>query len=85
VDQAVVVPMSGMVQSLNVSVAASVLLFEALRQRQAAGMVPQSGEGVPEGRYAELVFEWAHPRVAEMCRRQGRPYPALTDTGEVSR
>jgi tRNA (guanosine-2'-O-)-methyltransferase len=85
VDQAVVVPMSGMVQSLNVSVAASVLLFEALRQRQAAGMVPQSGEGMPEGRYAELVFEWAHPRVAEMCRRQGRPYPALTDTGEVSR
>jgi tRNA (guanosine-2'-O-)-methyltransferase len=85
VDQAVVVPMSGMVQSLNVSVAASVLLFEALRQRQAAGLVPQSGEGVPEGRYAELVFEWAHPRVAEMCRRQGRPYPALTDTGEVSR
>jgi tRNA (guanosine-2'-O-)-methyltransferase len=85
VDQAVVVPMSGMVQSLNVSVAASVLLFEALRQRQAAGMVPQSGEGVPEGRYAELVFEWAHPRVAEMCRRQGRPYPALSETGEISR
>jgi tRNA (guanosine-2'-O-)-methyltransferase len=85
VDQAVVVPMSGMVQSLNVSVAASVLLFEALRQRQAAGLVPQAGEGVPGGRYAELLFEWAHPRVAEMCRRQGRPYPALSETGEISR
>ncbi len=37
-DGTVVIPMYGMVQSLNVSVAAAVLLYEAERQRRAAGM-----------------------------------------------
>lgn len=37
-DEHVVIPMLGMVQSLNVSVAAAVILFEAQRQRLAAGM-----------------------------------------------
>lgn len=36
-DAHVVIPMLGMVQSLNVSVAAAVILFEAQRQRLAAG------------------------------------------------
>ena len=35
----------GMVQSLNVSVATATLLFEALRQRQVAGLAPTQGEG----------------------------------------
>ena len=35
------IPMQGMVQSLNVSVASSVILYEAWRQRQAAGMYDQ--------------------------------------------
>jgi tRNA (guanosine-2'-O-)-methyltransferase len=51
VDQAVFIPMRGMVQSLNVSVAAATLLFEALRQRRAAGLLPERGEGVPAERY----------------------------------
>lgn len=37
-DQHVIIPMLGMVQSLNVSVAAAVILFEAQRQRLVAGM-----------------------------------------------
>ncbi|HEX7001833.1 MAG TPA: tRNA (guanosine(18)-2'-O)-methyltransferase TrmH [Trueperaceae bacterium] len=36
-DASVIIPMLGMVQSLNVSVAAAVILFEAQRQRLAAG------------------------------------------------
>lgn len=36
-DAHVIIPMLGMVQSLNVSVAAAVILFEAQRQRLAAG------------------------------------------------
>ncbi|MGB5241710.1 MAG: tRNA (guanosine(18)-2'-O)-methyltransferase TrmH [Prochlorococcaceae cyanobacterium] len=84
VDQALFIPTGGMVQSLNVSVAAAVLLFEALRQRQAAGLVPQAGEGLPKGARENLLFEWAYPQVAEWCRRQGRPYPALTAEGEIS-
>ena len=37
-DINIVIPMFGMVQSLNVSVAAATILFEAQRQRLAAGM-----------------------------------------------
>jgi tRNA (guanosine-2'-O-)-methyltransferase len=36
-DGLVVIPMYGMVQSLNISVACAVMLFEAMRQRRAAG------------------------------------------------
>ena len=84
VDQAIVIPMQGMVQSLNVSVAAATLLFEALRQRQAAGLVPTAGEGLEPERYQQLLFEWAYPQVAAWCREQGRPYPALTAEGAIA-
>jgi tRNA (guanosine-2'-O-)-methyltransferase len=47
VDQAIVIPMTGMVQSLNVSVATAILLFEALRQRQRAGLIPEQGKASP--------------------------------------
>jgi len=83
VDQAVFIPMRGMVQSLNVSVAAATLLFEALRQRRAAGVMPERGEGVPEECYSALLFEWAYPEVARWCRQQGRPYPPLDEEGAI--
>jgi tRNA (guanosine-2'-O-)-methyltransferase len=83
IDQAVVIPMRGMVQSLNVSVATATLLFEALRQRRAAGLLPQAGEGVEPERYGPLLFEWAYPQVAAWCRQQGRPYPALSSDGQI--
>ncbi len=84
VDQAVIIPMQGMVQSLNVSVATATLLFEALRQRQAAGLVPEAGEGVEPERYGRLLFEWAYPQVAAWCQREGRPYPALDAEGAIA-
>ena len=84
VDQAVIIPMRGMVQSLNVSVATATLLFEALRQRQAAGQVPEAGEGVEPERYQRELFEWAYPQVAAWCRREGRPYPALDEEGAIA-
>ena len=83
IDQAIVIPMRGMVQSLNVSVAAAALLFEALRQRQVAGRVPEQGEGLEPQRYRRQLFEWAYPQVADWCRRSGRPYPALGEEGEI--
>ena len=82
-DQAVYIPMRGMVQSLNVSVATATLLFEALRQRQVAGLAPQNGEGIPAGDYDTLLFEWCYPEVAAWCRDQGRTYPPLGDEGEI--
>ncbi len=56
-DGIYVIPMMGMVESLNVSVAAAVSLYEALRQRNAAGLydAPQLGEsGV-----RDKLIEWA--------------------------
>jgi len=38
VDQHILIPMHGMAQSLNVSVATALILYEAQRQRQLAGM-----------------------------------------------
>ena len=83
VDQAVFIPMGGMVQSLNVSVAAATLLFEALRQRRAAGLLPERGEGLPVERYSAQLFEWAYPEVAAWCRKEGRPYPLLDEEGAI--
>jgi len=40
-DQLVAIPMAGAVESLNVSVAAGVVLFEAVRQRRAAAAPPR--------------------------------------------
>jgi tRNA (guanosine-2'-O-)-methyltransferase len=83
VDQAVVIPMQGMVQSLNVSVAAAALLFEAVRQRRVAGVLPSAGEGMPVELRRTRLFEWAYPQVAAWCRSQGRPYPDLDGEGRI--
>jgi tRNA (guanosine-2'-O-)-methyltransferase len=83
-DQAEVnllVPMAGMVESLNVSVAAAVILFEARRQRQAAGLYDH--RRIDEAVYARTLFEWCHPQVADYCRRKNHPYPALDDDGDI--
>ena len=82
-DEALFIPMRGMVQSLNVSVAAATLLFEALRQRQQAGTAPSQGEGLSADHYKQLLFEWSYPQVADWCRQQGRPYPELNAEGEL--
>lgn len=50
-DETFMIPMYGMVQSLNVSVAAAVILYEALRQRSQKGMYnasQQTGEELIE-------------------------------------
>jgi tRNA (guanosine-2'-O-)-methyltransferase len=80
-DHTVVVPMVGMVRSLNVSVATAILLYEAQRQRQAAGLY-DAPRLAPE-RFEALLFEWAHPEIARSCRAAGLSYPALDEDGEI--
>ena len=80
-DRHVVIPMLGMTASLNVSVAAAVILFEAQRQRAVAGLYDRPRLGPAER--ARLLFEWAHPAVARWCRSQDRPYPPLDEDGEI--
>ncbi len=78
-DELMVIPMVGMVRSFNVSVAAALLLFEAFRQRQAAGMYDASRLDPAE--YERILFEWSYPRVARLYRERGTPYPALSPEG----
>ena len=80
-DLLVLIPMLGMVPSLNVSVAAAVILFEAQRQRTAAGLYDQPRLD-PEV-YRATLFEWAWPVLADRCRAAGVPYPALGEDGTV--
>lgn len=81
-DGAVAIPMLGLVGSLNVSVAAAQILFEAQRQRLAAGLYERPRLD-PETR-VRVLFEWAHPEVATYCRREGLPYPRLDEAGELA-
>ncbi|MER3479150.1 MAG: tRNA (guanosine(18)-2'-O)-methyltransferase TrmH [Meiothermus sp.] len=80
-DGHVVIPMMGMVQSLNVSVAAAVILFEAQRQRMEAGRYDRPR--LEPALYRKLLFEWAYPDWAERCRQEGRAYPPLSQEGEI--
>jgi tRNA (guanosine-2'-O-)-methyltransferase len=57
VPDEIYIPMVGMVQSLNVSVAAAIILYEAWRQREAAGMFDQPSFSTDELQH--LRTEWA--------------------------
>ena len=48
--------MHGMIQSLNVSVAAAVSIYEALRQRKIKGMYPS--KDLPENEIEKNIDEW---------------------------
>lgn len=79
-DMHITIPMTGMVDSLNVSVAGALILFEAMRQREAEGLYSIS-------RYAprtleRLIFEGCHPMLARRCRERGLAYPPLDEEGD---
>lgn len=80
-DATVAIPLAGMVPSLNVSVAAAVILYEVQRQREAAGLY--GGPRLDPVCYHETLVDWLHPDVADYCRRKGLPYPALDPDGCV--
>ena len=80
-DAHLTVPMFGMVQSLNVSVAAAVILFEAQRQRMEAGCYDRVR--LEADTYWQVLFEWGYPQIAARCRERGQPYPPLGPEGEL--
>lgn len=55
-DGELYIPMRGMIQSLNVSVAAAVILAEAARQREEAGFYEKSR--IPEAIFQERLERW---------------------------
>lgn len=80
-DQEIVVPMMGMVQSLNVSVAAALVLYEAQRQRQIAGWYDRPQLSHTESQ--QLLFERGYPRLRRMCDTKGLPYPPIDTHGQI--
>ncbi|WP_273857919.1 tRNA (guanosine(18)-2'-O)-methyltransferase TrmH [Photobacterium sp. GSS17] len=82
-DQDIIIPMVGMVQSLNVSVASALILYEAQRQRQQAGMYDRDTTLLPDDVVHRILFERGHPVLAKVAQRKGMPYPPLDEDGQI--
>lgn len=80
-DHEIVIPMMGMVQSLNVSVASALILYEAQHQRQQAGAYDKVS--ISKTDLDRILFEGCHPALFERCVEKGLPFPELDDQGEV--
>ena len=79
-DHHIVIPMLGMVRSLNVSVAAAVILFEAQRQRRESGFY-KIARLHPDS-IARKAFSWLYPKEARRLDEIDEPYPELDEAGE---
>jgi tRNA (guanosine-2'-O-)-methyltransferase len=80
-DGSIVIPMMGMIQSLNVSVATALILYEAQRQRMAAGLY--DNRHMDDETYERLMFEWGYPRLMAYYKKNNKAYPALDDSGYI--
>ncbi|MCU6378063.1 tRNA (guanosine(18)-2'-O)-methyltransferase TrmH [Morganella morganii] len=82
-DQHIMIPMSGMVQSLNVSVAAAVILYEAQRQREAAGLYEHPRCALALDEQQRLLFERGYPVLAQVAREKKLPRPQIDEQGHI--
>lgn len=57
-----IIPQVGIIKSLNISVACAVSLYEAFRQKSAAGHYGQ--RNLPERQYQELLTDWSRGQLA---------------------
>ncbi|WP_166368947.1 tRNA (guanosine(18)-2'-O)-methyltransferase TrmH [Psychromonas sp. SA13A] len=81
-DQDVIIPMVGMCQSLNVSVASALIMYEAQRQREIAGLYEQTSR-LPKEEQHRILFEGGHPIYRQLCREKSLPYPPLDEQGQI--
>jgi len=81
-DQDIIIPMVGMCQSLNVSVTSALVLYEAQRQRELAGMY-EGGCRLSEEEVHRIKFEGGHPIFTNLCREKNLPYPPLDEEGQI--
>lgn len=79
----ITIPMYGMVESFNVSVAAALILAEARAQREQAGLYDTGSRLSPDA-YRRTLFEWCHPKMARFCRERHLDYPALDSDGDIA-
>lgn len=80
-DKSILIPMVGMVQSLNVSVAAALIMYEAQRQRQNAGMYEQ--HSLSEDECQRILFEGGFPVFQKQCVSRNLPYPYINEEGQI--
>lgn len=80
-DHHISIPMLGMVASLNVSVACSIIMAEAQRQRINAAFY--GADPLPEAIYHRRLFAWCQPDLAVYCDKYQLAYPDLDDMGDV--
>ena len=81
-DRCICVPMLGMVESLNVSVATAIVLAEARRQREQAGLYTR--RRIDADSYRTLLFRWAQPKIARFCDQRGLDSPPLDEDGDIA-
>jgi tRNA (guanosine-2'-O-)-methyltransferase len=72
-DKKVIIPMQGMSQSLNVSVANAVILYEAQRQRALKGMYDTPS--LPKELIKKTLKKWAYDDIIEKELRRVRHKP----------
>ena len=82
-DQDIIIPMIGMVQSLNVSVASALILYEAQRQRQNAGLYRREHSMLDAEEQQRLLFEGGYPVLANVAKRKKLPCPHIDQQGQV--
>ncbi|MGD8175784.1 TrmH family RNA methyltransferase [Marinimicrobium sp. ARAG 43.8] len=81
-DEHLTIPIIGMVESYNVSVAAAIILQEAMHQRIRVGRYDQSlDENNPEVK--DTLFRWMHPKMVRYCERFNLPFPELDEDGDI--
>ncbi len=82
-DQDIIIPMIGMVQSLNVSVASALILYEAQRQRQMAGFYNREASPLNDEEQQRFLFEGGYPVLANVAKRKNLPRPHIDDQGQI--
>jgi tRNA (guanosine-2'-O-)-methyltransferase len=82
IDHSITVPMMGMVESFNVSVAGAIILSEARRQREHAGLYESCR--LDSETFEKLLFEWMQPVLAKYCQKHQLAYPELDDEGDIA-
>ncbi|WP_459177203.1 tRNA (guanosine(18)-2'-O)-methyltransferase TrmH [Ewingella americana] len=82
-DSDIVIPMAGMVQSLNVSVASALILYEAQRQRENAGMYQRQTSPLSLKEQQRLLFDGGYPVLSNVAKRKKLPRPLIDETGQI--
>ena len=79
-DRRIKIPMLGMVESYNVSVAAAIILNEAREQRSVSGI---DADRLDPNAWRSCFFRWGYPRLASFCDARDIPYPELDEHGDI--